>query len=135
MNMDKINLSENHIRSVSASLYVIERTVIELEHNLKYPEELAMSKVVNNIGDIDIQHYISVIDEIKTYIFALFIKYNLDPTEIYLSQIINSKKSRIWEILCETTSKRLKGYGDFPKENAEEFDNDIDHLQRLIACI
>ena len=135
MNMDKISLSETHRRSISASLCVVERIVYELEYKLKFQEEMTMNKVLNNMGEMDMQHYDSLINKIKAYICSLYIKYDLTPTEIYLSSEINSKKARMWEILCETNSKGLKGYGKFPEEYAQEFDSDIDVLQKLIHKI
>jgi hypothetical protein len=132
--MENISLSENHRRSVSASLYLIEKMINELEQELLFPHEMALYKVVRNSKMPDVQHYESVIGEIKSNIRELSDKYKLNTTEIHISQIINSKKSVMWEILCDTTSKRLKGYGEFPKENAEEFDN-LEVLQELIRKI
>ncbi len=54
---------------------------------------------------------------------------------MHIDRIIDAKKTSMWIILCDTTSKGLKGYGEFPKEYAQEFDSDIDKLQKLIANI
>jgi len=133
--MKKINLSDNHRRSVSASIYMVERIVTELEQEIMSATNLVMSKVIRGEDEPDLQHYALVISQIKSQVHDLFTKYNLHPTEVYLYQVINSKKSAMWEILCDTTSRRLKGYGEFPKEITEEFDKDIDALQKLIASI
>ena len=132
--MEKIGLSENHKRSISASMYLVERIADDLERKLAIPSELVMSKIVKN-KDADLQHCMSVLKEIKSHVGLLAAKYSLRTSEVSLTQIINSSKSAMWEILCDTTSQRLKGYGRFPKEYAAEFDADIDALQNLISKI
>ena len=131
--MEKIGLSENHKRSISASMYLVERIADDLERKLAIPSELVMSKIVKN-KDADLQHCMSVLKGIKSQ-GLLAAKYSLRTSEVSLTQIINSSKSAMWEILCDTTSQRLKGYGGFPKEYAAEFDADIDALQNLISKI
>ncbi len=108
---------------------------MELEQQLKSSEDAVMYKITNNLEYKDIQSVISDIEKIKACIRDLVAKYKLKPTEVFLSQIINAKKTGMWEILCDTTSKNLKGFGKFPEEYAREFDSDIDVLQKLIAGI
>lgn len=135
--MERINLSDNHRRSVSSSIYIIEKLIIELERELVHSGDPVMSKLIIDKAEPEIQHYISVINKIKSYIHYLLNKYDLQlsSANVALTWHINVLKSRMWEILCDTTSKGLKGYGVFPKEYAKEFDDDIDKLQKLIASI
>jgi hypothetical protein len=42
-----------------------------------------------------------------------------------LQRIIDAKRTKVWEILNDTYSKKLKGYGQFPQLNAIEYDADI----------
>ncbi|NMB71755.1 MAG: hypothetical protein GYA22_06380 [Bacteroidales bacterium] len=133
--MKKIILSENHNRSVSASLYMVERLINELERDLNHPSDIALSKVIYDVEDKEKEHYIALIREIKDYIKMLSEKYHLQTRELLFSQLLQAKKTGIWVILCDTTSQRLKGYGTFPGEYAEEFDNDIARLQELVQKI
>ena len=133
--MKKIPLSENHNRSVSASLYMVERLINELENDLNHPSDMILSQVVYDVEDKDKEHFLAIIREIKEHIRMLSEKYNLRTRELLFSQLLQAKKSGIWVILCDTTSQRLKGYGTFPKEYAEEFDNDIARLQELVQRI
>jgi hypothetical protein len=130
--MAKINLSNNQKRSISASLHIVEKSVNELERELNRTGDLIMFKVINDTGDLNLQEYKLLIQQIKSHIRYLADKYCLQPTSLPLSQIINAQKSNMWVILCDTRSNSMKGYGEFPKELAEEFDSDIDILQDLI---
>ena len=134
--MNKIILSENHTRSVSSSLYIIEKTIEELEREIiSPPKNRILYKIDKSDVDIDLVRFKSLLSQIKMHIRYLTYKYNLHSTNLHLDRIIASHKSKIWEILCATTAKGLKGYGAFPEEYSEEFDSDIDTLQRLIDNI
>ncbi len=133
--MKKITLSENHNRSISASLYIVERLVSELEHDLNNPSDMILSQVIYDLEDREKEHFLVIIREIKDHIKMLSEKYNLRTKELLFSQLLQAKKSGIWVILCDTTSQRLKGYGTFPEDYAEEFDNDIARLQELVQKI
>jgi hypothetical protein len=41
----------------------------------------------------------------------------------------------MWETVIDTTSRKLKGYKEFPKEIAAEFDADIAKLKDLIDSL
>jgi hypothetical protein len=52
-----------------------------------------------------------------------------------LQRVINAKRTKIWEILTDTLSRKIKGYGTFPKKYAEEYDKDINRLLEIINKI
>ena len=133
--MDKIVLSENHRRSISSSMMIIERMMMDIERVLLNPPDGVMSKTVNDIPDLNANHFISVLNEMRRQISTLVNKYNLKTEEVKLSRIINSRKAKMWETIKDTTSRKLKGYGKFPVEFAEEFDKDIKNLLKLIETL
>jgi len=134
--MEKNVFPENHKRALASSLTLIEKLVDELENELLHSKEKVMTKIiVNEEEKIDWQHYEIVIQEIKSYIRNMAAKYNLGPSNFSLSQVINSRKSKMWEVLCDTKSAKMKGLGEFPNDFALEFDNDIDKLLKLIENI
>ena len=130
--MDKINLKPNHRRSVSTSIRMVENMVDEIEQQVFRPGELLLTHIENQETRIDKEHLNNVIGEIRRLIRYLFEKYDLKTSELQLDRIIDSAKSSMWTILCDTTSEHLHGYGEFPPEYAREFDHDIDRLQGLI---
>ena len=133
--MDKIVLSENHRRSVSSSIHIIEKMLLEIERVISAPDNGVLLKTVNDVPDIDEEHYAIAIKNIKSEIKYISVKYSLRTEEIKMSRLINSRKAKMWETVTDTTSKKLKGYKEFPKENAEEFDADIAKLKQLIDLL
>jgi hypothetical protein len=133
--MDKIILSDNHRRSISSSMMIIERMMTDIERALLNPYDGVMSKTVNDIDDLDTNHFISVLKKMTEQISNLSNKYNLKTEEVKLSRIINSRKAKMWETIKDTSSRKLKGYGKFPVEFTEEFDKDIKNLLRLIETL
>lgn len=130
--MEKKNLTDKHLRSVSSSIYIIEKMVTDIERVINYPETGILSKTVNDIGNIDIDHYNNAIGKIKDEIKVIAEKYHLRTEEIMLSRLINSRKAKIWETITDTTSRKMKGYSEFPKELAAEFDTDIARLKEVL---
>ena len=133
--MEKINLSPNHRRSFTSSLMVVERNLIEIENILKHPVNGLLSEMTVDISKLRQEECLQNITDARRVIGQLFTKYGLYKHTTLISRFIDSRKSGIWEILCDTSSKRLKGYGEFPPENITEFDEDINVLQKLIEKI
>ena len=131
----KIILSDKHRRSVSSSIQIIDKMMMDIERVLLNPPEGVISKTVNDISDHDAGHYMSVIKEMKIQINSLVDKYNLKTEEIKTSRIISSRKAKMWETITDTSSRKLKGYSKFPSEFAEEFDKDINELRKLIETL
>lgn len=125
-------LSDNHRRAVSASMYLIEKIVGELENELLGSGEKVMTKIP---GTSDMKHYEVIVKEIKSYICYMHDKYDLRPFSFSLSQVVNSRKSKMWEVLCDTKSEKLNNRGKFPSEYAKEFDADIDKLLKLTESL
>jgi hypothetical protein len=130
--MDKKILSDNHRRSVSSSMHIIEKMLLEIENVISRPDTGVLSKIVNDMHDIDMIHYSSAIENIKLEINRISEKYNLRKDEIMMSRLVNSRKAKMWETVTDTTSRKLKGYKEFPKELAAEFDADISRLKAAI---
>jgi hypothetical protein len=133
--MQKVVLSENHRRSVSSSMHIIEKMVIEIEKTIANPDSGVLSRTINDMPDIDLEHYKSAISKIKSEIIHIAEKYNLRTEEIKMSRLVASRKAKMWETVTDTSSRKLKGYKEFPKELAAEFDADISKLKELIDIL
>jgi hypothetical protein len=133
--MEKIVLSENHRRSISSSMLIIERMMMDIERALLNPSDGVMSRTVIDIPDLNTDHFITVLKEMTKEIDYLAVKYNLKTEEVKLSRMINSRKAKMWETIKDTSSRKLKGYVKFPVEFAEEFDKDIKNLLKLIETL
>lgn len=126
-----MHLSENHTRSLSSSLTVVEKSLLELENMLIKQNNSCCNVLMNDVDDKTIETNISVIQEAKSYICELTEKYGTSKDKSSLQRVINAKRTKIWEILSETLSRNMRGYGTFPKKYAEEFDADITKLIEL----
>lgn len=130
--MKSINLSSNHKRSVSSSVYLIEQLADDIEAILNNTDDGVMRTLQKDTSDEEKESIMAALADIRRSLKKMVEKYRLTKHEIVQSQYISSRKVKMWEVLNDTTSKRLKGFGDFPEEYAEEFDNDIRDLIRLV---
>lgn len=133
--MTKIKLSENHKRSLSGSMYIVEKLADEFERELKYKTDLSMLNLAENLSAEEEEKYMASIGLIKEYVAYMKKKYSLTPTKMVYSRVINARRTKMWQILCDTKSKRMRGYGKFPDELSKEYDADIDKLLSIISEI
>lgn len=133
--MDKIKLSANHRRSLSANMHIIEKLADEFEQELHSANDLKLFKMVQDVPDAKLEAFRAIIKEIKEYVAFMADKYSLEPKELYQSRVINARTSKMWEILCNAKSKRMQGYGKFPEKFAAEYDTDIDGLLEIVSKI
>ncbi|HBX52405.1 MAG: hypothetical protein A2275_12085 [Bacteroidetes bacterium RIFOXYA12_FULL_35_11] len=130
--MDKIILPDNHKRALTSALFVIEKLGDELIHDL----EFANKKVITQTEQItDLESYKEKIERIRMNIKYVFEKYNLSPGLLSKAQIINSRKTKMWEVLCDSKASKLNVYGQFPMQYQNEFDEDIEALLKLTESI
>lgn len=130
--MNHNTLPDNHKRSLSSSLYVVEKLLSELEREISSPTNQSTIKVVGEIPPDEKERMLSVLKQAKDYIAFLTQKYQLRVNVLELSNILKAQKAKIWEVLCDSNSKGLKGYGQLEESIAKELDNDVTKLQELI---
>jgi len=126
--MEKIVLSKNHLRAIGSSLLIVEELLQEMEYVLNHPNDGVLSKMNDDISGETKVSILKTIAETKALVEELSLKYDLPVRNLNMSRFIESRKTKIWEILSGTNSKKLKGYGKFPQEHSTEFDNDIRKL-------
>jgi hypothetical protein len=85
-------------------------------------------EIKNDIGNEIIYQNLKVIKDARNLICNLADKYSTDKHTQSLQRIVDAKKSKMWEILCDSKAKKLKGFGDFPQKLVKEYDSDIDEL-------
>jgi hypothetical protein len=73
--MGRITLSQNHKRSVSSALYVLEEIVDDLEQVISRSEESITVGWIRNIPDDQIQKTLVAIQEVRYEIKHLMEKY------------------------------------------------------------
>jgi hypothetical protein len=121
----KIHLPENHTRVLSSSLLLVEKSLMEMEELFVEKNDACCSEVLKDVDNDTILYNISIIKEARTEICKLAEKYGTSKERLSLQRIIDAKRTRIWEMLTNTLSRKSKGYGAFPKKYAYEYDSDI----------
>jgi len=129
-------ISENHRRTISVRLSLLDEILCEYERiangeenrGVMYEEENTLS----NKQRIRLKQTISEIREIISQIKeTLFLK----PKKENLANKIWSSASSLWEVLVETESKYLKGYGEVPESLAEFLDPKVKEITRHLTSI
>jgi hypothetical protein len=92
-------------------------------------------EIKNDLDSEKISHNLKVIEEARKQICNLAEKYNTDMRTQSMQRIIDVKKTKIWEILCDAKSKKQKGFGEFPLKLIKEFDEDIEELMNIAEKI
>jgi hypothetical protein len=123
-----IHLPDNHTRGLSSSLMLVEKSLSEMQDLFLKQNDACCYEVVKDVDNDVIAKNISVIQEAKTLICELAGKYGTAREEQSLQRIIDAKRTKIWEILTDSLSRKIKGYGTFPKKYADEYDSDIGKL-------
>ena len=131
----KIRLSDNHTRSLSSSLIVVEKSLLELEELMLSQKSGCCNKVMLDVDNDLIAGNIETVKEAKKHICLMAEKYGTTKETQSLQRIINAKRTKIWEILTDTLSAKAKGYGTFPKRYADEYDADIRKLIEIAGKI
>lgn len=128
----KSTLSANHIRSISASMTIVERMINDIDVSLTNPFKGNYERFDIDISEEAMTINRKIIDEVRKRLMNIKSEYNLTSKSFGVSQIVLSRKSRSWEVLQDTISKQLRGYGKFPEDLAVSFDQKIQDLIDLI---
>jgi hypothetical protein len=110
---------------------VVEKSLQELEDMLLKQSAGCCNVLTKDIDDESLANNITAIHEAKKCICELAEKYDTSVEKLSLQRIINAKRARIWEILADTLSGKIKGYGTFPQKYAADYDSDINRLLEI----
>ncbi len=134
-NVKKTILSENQLRSFTSTLMVVEKYLIELEESAKNTFNGCCFEINNDVDIETLKKNGILIIEAHKLICKLTAKYGVIKKIQSLKRIIDTLQTKMWEVLQDSKSKKIKGFGDFPKEIAKEYDEDIDKLMMIISKI
>lgn len=127
----KIHLPENNARVLSSSLMLVEKSLMEMEELFTRKNDACCYEILNDVEKDTISSNISIIREARNAICKLAEKYGISKEKRSMQRIIDAKRTRIWENLTNTLSRKIKGYGTFPRKYVDEYDSDIEKLIEL----
>jgi hypothetical protein len=135
MKKDKIILTSNHKRSLSSTLMVVEQLLMELKAVMVNSNQACCYELKKDIDDITIEYNQLIINEALSLTCSLKEKYNTDKAVQSLQRIVDAKKTKIWETLHNSKTRRIKGFGEFPQKLIKEYDDDLDRLMIITEKI
>ncbi len=135
MKKETVRLDENHKRSLSSTLIVVEQLLIDIKNFMLNPNPMCCTEFRKDINGPVIDHNQKVIEEALEEICFLREKYNTEKEEKSLQRIVDTKKTKIWETLHNSKSVRIKGFGEFPQKMVRIYDKDIDELMAITEKI
>jgi hypothetical protein len=133
--MPENELSVPQKRSLFAAMKMIEKSMNELGDLTGLQRSSFSVLYSDKLSNSEEQRINEIILEIRSRIEKMFKKYALGKDEISMEQVVYSKKAYMWTILEDSTSKRMKGYGNFPVSIKEEYDNEIQEFMNLVSLL
>ncbi len=135
MEPEKVILDENHRRSLTSSLIIAEGLLIEIRDLFGKDYKTCCLEIKNDIDSALLPLNIQIVDEALDIICKLTKKYSTSESVLGLQRVADAKKTRIWEVLSEAKSRKMKGFGEFPKRLVRDYDKDIDELMKITERI
>jgi hypothetical protein len=140
-NMASIELSENHRRSISITLQLVDQALCEWDDwaggKLRSG---VMYRQVDTLSPIQKQELQDKIGKVRQLIVHLRDDLDLEPKNVPISQFIIGHASLLWEMLTELNSRRLQAYGKVPEELTryidpigEQLASEMNEIARLFS--
>ena len=114
------HLSDSIKRAIWSSLSIVEELLLELENLVQDEEDLIFIEIKNTINSEKREIIKKEIEEIRDSLKDIKKTLNLKKDSIDNTNLILSKCAKLWEILCDSETKKLKGYGT-PPENLSDY--------------
>jgi hypothetical protein len=133
--MEKIILTDNHKRSFSSTLQVVEQLLTEIKEQMVISDHKCCFEIKKDLEDLKVENNLKVIETALLKICSLKDKYDTDKKIQSLRRVVDTKKTKIWETLHNSKSRRMKGYGEFAQKTVKEYDKDIDELMEITEKI
>ena len=132
--MEKLNNYQKN--SLRASLYSLEEVLHNINRWLKQGEEQGVlyTRTLQLKPEL-VDKLLYYTEQALTLIKKFMLKYQLEHREESIAREIMGQISISWADLCDTKSKRLKGYGEMASTTSKEIDQDIDSLSQICMQI
>jgi len=130
-----MKIPESYRNALSSQLAVIEELLNEIESVLKEEENFLFLKIERKIKKEDRKKINERIKELKKIISVMKRKFNLKEDVLTDIAVISSRTSKIWEILCDMKTEKMKRYGKIPDGLSDVLDPLIDRMIKLTERI
>ena len=115
--MASIELSENHRRSISITLQLVDQALCEWDDwTSGRLQSGVMYRQIDTLSAIQKQQLKDKIANVRQLIVRLRDDLDLEPKHVATAREIGGHASVLWEMLTELNSRGLGGYGTVPEE-------------------
>jgi hypothetical protein len=116
-NMASIELSENHRRTISITLQLVDQALCEWNDWANGKVQLGiMYRQLDTLSPVQKHELQDEIISLRQLIGLLRNDLGLEPKDVATSQSIFSHASLLWEMLTELNARGLQAYGKVPDE-------------------
>jgi len=130
-----MRIPESYRNALSSQLGVIEELLNEIESVLKEEENFLFLKIERKIKKEKRKKIEEKIEELKKIISDMKREFNLKEDVLTDVAVISSRTSKIWEILCDMKTEKMKRYGKIPDGLSDILDPLINRMIKLTERI
>ncbi|HUI64461.1 MAG TPA: hypothetical protein VL126_06450 [Bacteroidota bacterium] len=133
---DSIELPGPQRRSLEVTAKVIETTLAEMETLLRSDRKGQLTRKVEPCYTPEEKaRMLGAIADMRQANTEMILHLGLRSSYIREDQILNARISHMWAVLCDSTSKGLKGFGGLPPGPAQAIDDHVNELLELLKKI
>jgi hypothetical protein len=116
----RVNLSENHKRSISTSLHLLDKQLCQWEQWINSPPKPGVMYQQQDTLSAEQKRELQCrIAQLRHEILRARDELKLTPARPDTSSLIAGDANVLWEMLCELNGTSLQGYGEVPAELAQ----------------
>jgi hypothetical protein len=130
---ERIQIPANHRRSLSVTAHHIENSIDELEELLNNKRQNKVTeKIIKNVNSNERNKILHLINRVRKQNEEMFYDLDLNSNQVYEDRILRSRIGHIWTLLCDSTPKSLRGYGETNELQSELIDKHVNNLLKTI---
>jgi len=124
-----MRVSENHRRVISTTLRLLDRAVCDFDELARgRRREGVMFREKNDLSSAQRSELSACVSRLRWIVHDMRRRLNLEPEVVTASREIGAQCAGLWEVLIETSSRYLRGYGQVPPALSRYVDDQIDSL-------
>ena len=130
---ERMRIPANHRRSLSVTAHHIENSIDELEELLNNKRQNKVTeKIIKNVNSNERNKILHLINRVRKQNEEMFYDLDLNSNQVYEERILRSRIGHIWTLLCDSTPKSLRGYGETNELQSELIDKHVNNLLKTI---
>ncbi len=124
-----LQVSANHRRAISSTLRLLDRVVCDFDELARgRRREGMMFREENDLSSAQRGELASSVSRLRRIMDQMRRRLDLEPEAVSARTETRAQCAGLWEVLIETSSRYLRGYGQVPPELARYVDARIDGL-------